>query len=266
MDAEENFQLTDIQCEICAKSTDCITCKAARSSSSIEEMEQDVTIRNAIKKNKQQDGSIKLCLEYPIKKELDLAYLYSASKANSKMARMSSESLRKKLIREGKLEAFNSKVWEGVDKGQYVIVDKEVQEQHQDEPVSYQLINYIIKDTSASTKLRVVTNSSVERSGGSFNDACIQGSNMLNSSFDVLNRFSAYPFAFLTDISEAYRSVDTGPRTNSCRRFYWYEDPANESNAVELMLKVMTFGDRPAANILAQSVNMVAEDEEVSAE
>ena len=89
---------------------------------------------------------------------------------------------------------------------------------------------------------------------------------MLNSSVDVLNRFSAQPFACLTDISEAYRSVDTGPRTNSCRRFYWYEDPANESNAVELMLKVMTFGDRPAANILAQSVNMVAEDEEVSAE
>ena len=84
---------------------------------------------------------------------------------------------------------------------------------------------------------------------------------MLNSSVDVLNRFSAYPFAFLTDILEPYRSVDTGPRTNSCRRFYWYEDPANESNAVELMLKVMTFGDRPAANILAQSVNM-----EVSAE
>ena len=203
LDAEENFQLTDIQCEICAKSTDCITCKAARSSSSIEEMEQDVTIRNAIKKTKQQDGSIKLCLEYPIKKELDLAYLYSASKANSKMARMSSESLRKKLIREGKLEAFNSKVWEGVDKGQYVIVDKEVQEQHQDEPVSYQLINYIIKDTSASTKLQVVTNSSVERSGGSFNDACIQGSNMLNSSVDVLNRFSAYPLPFLTDILES---------------------------------------------------------------
>ena len=52
--------------------------------------------------------------------------------------------------------------------------------------------------------------------------------------------------------------------TNSCRRFYWYEDPANESTAIELMLKVMTFGDRPAANILVQSANMVSEDDEIS--
>ena len=32
------------------------------------------------------------------------------------------------------------------------------------------------------------------------------------------------------------------------------------------MLKVMTFGDRPAANILAQSVKIVSEDNEISTE
>ena len=32
------------------------------------------------------------------------------------------------------------------------------------------------------------------------------------------------------------------------------------------MLKVMTFGDRPAANILAKSVNIVSEDNEISTE
>ena len=69
------------------------------------------------------DGSIKLCLEYPIKQGLDLAYLYSASKTNARMARLSTESLQKKLIREGKIETFNSKVWEVVTKGQYVMVD-----------------------------------------------------------------------------------------------------------------------------------------------
>ena len=137
LDAEEQFQLADVQCEVCAKYTDCITCKAARSSSSIEEMEQDIIIKDAIKQHKQLDGSIKLCLEYPIKQGLDLAYLYSASKTNARMARLSTESLRKKLIREGKIETFNSKVWEGVTKGQYVIIDKQVQAEHENEPVSY---------------------------------------------------------------------------------------------------------------------------------
>ena len=80
------------------------------------------------------------------------------------MARTSSESLMKKLLRDKKLEAFHAKVWEGVTKKQYTLIDADCEAAHSGLPVSYQLINFICKDTSASTKIRVFTNSSVPRS------------------------------------------------------------------------------------------------------
>ena len=118
------------------------------------------------------------------------------------MAAASSESLRKKLLRDGKLQA------------------------------------------SASTKLRVVTNSSVNRSGGSYNDNCLQGSCLLNSSLDVLNGFSVWPYAFLTDLKEANRSIGTGDTTNNCRRFCWFRDPEDPSTLTDLMLNVSMYGDQ----------------------
>ena len=71
----------------------------------------------------------------------------------------------------------------------------------------FQLINYVCNECSASTKLFVVTNSSVSRLCGSFNEDALKGSALMNSSLDVLHKFSLHPYALLTDISEAYRST-----------------------------------------------------------
>ena len=114
-------------------------------------------------------------------------------KSNRYMAKTSSESLRKKLFRDKQIEAFHAKVWEGVSKKQYTLIDADCEAAHAGLPVTYQLINFICKDASASTKIRVVTNSSVPRSGGSFNQNCLQGLCLLNSSLDVLTGFSVHP-------------------------------------------------------------------------
>ena len=45
-------------------------------------------------------GRFKLSLEYPVNADVDLAYIYSASKSNQNMAKLSSESLRRKLQRQ----------------------------------------------------------------------------------------------------------------------------------------------------------------------
>ena len=103
------------------------------------------------------------------------------------MAFAASESLWKKLLRDGKLDSFHEKVMEGVAKKQYLLVDETVEKEFEGLPCSFQLINYVVKDTSATTKIRVVSNSSVPRSGGSYNDLCVQGSCLLNNSLSVLN-------------------------------------------------------------------------------
>ena len=176
------------------------------------------------------------------------------------MAVASSLALRKKLEKDGKLLAFHDKVYEGVSKGQYRLINDEVEKEYIGLPQSFQLVNYVCKETSATTKIRVVSNSSVPRQGGSFNDLCVQGSSLLNSSLDILNSFSCWGYSFLTDLSEAYRTVETGPVTNSCRRFCWFSDPLDPGSLKDYHLTVCTYGDRPAGNILAQSLDTVASD------
>ena len=162
------------------------------------------------------------------------------------MARQATLSLQRKLVKRGKIDDFHSRVMESIEAKQVVIMTDELTRIHSDLPRSYQLINVVYKDSSASTKVRVVTNSSVSRLGGSFNDNCLKGSSQMNSSLKVLLGFSSFPFALMTNLSQAYRSCKTGKVTNSCRRFFWFTNPHDETTLVELMFVVSTFGNRPA--------------------
>jgi hypothetical protein len=182
------------------------------------------------------------------------------------MARISSESLRKKLLKKGKLVDFHLKFMDRVDKHHCQLITPEIETAHAGLPQSWQFINYVIKESSASTKIRMITNSRVARFGASYNDACISGSCLLNSSLGVLNGWSVYLYAFLTDLSEAYRSIGTGPQKNSCRRFSWFKDALDPGTQEDFMLKVMTYGDSPAGNILAQAIGIIGNDSRVSEE
>ena len=265
--SERAVELTDILCEICAKAGDCRNCVAARTDSTFREMGEDAVIKDALKV-KQVSGSGQSAkyiveLEYPTYEPLHS--VYNDQNSNRTMAIAASKSLRKKLLKSGKAEEFHAKVMDGLSKQHYVEVADEVERAHSKLPKSYQLINYVQKQSSASTKVRMVTNSSIQRAGGSFNDLCLKGSNLMNSSLDILLGFSCHAYCLMTDLSEAYRSIFTGPITNSCRRFWWFRDVTNEDSLVQLMLVRSTYGDKAAGNFLAQSRNIVAEDHRVSA-
>ena len=87
----------------------------------------------------------------------------------------------------------------------------------------------------------------------------------MNSALEILLGFSTHAYCLMTDLTEAYRSIFTGPTTNSCRRFWWFTDVNDENSLVEMMLTRATYGDRAAGNYLAQSRNIVADDYRVSA-
>ena len=86
-----------------------------------------------------------------------------------------------------KLQDFHSQISESIAKGHVAEVTNELATRYKGQPISYQLINYVEKASSATTKLRVVTNSSIPRMGGSLNENLAQGINSLNSSLAVLN-------------------------------------------------------------------------------
>ena len=71
--------------------------------------------------------------------------------------RQSSINLCKKLEHEGYLAEFNQQIWDAVNKGEFVEVNDEVRKLHEGLPFSYQLVNYVHKSTSNSTKLTVIS-------------------------------------------------------------------------------------------------------------
>ena len=154
-------------CEVCDKAGDCRNCVAARTDSTFREMGEDAVIKDALKV-KQVSGSGQSAkyiveLEYPTYEPLHS--VYNDQNSNRTMAIAASRSLRKKLLKSGKAEEFHGKVMDGLSKQHYVEVTDDVEKAHSKLPKSYQLINYVQKQSSASTKVRMVTNSSIQRAG-----------------------------------------------------------------------------------------------------
>jgi hypothetical protein len=189
LDAEQNLTLNDNVCGFCYDNRGCASCKHMANPRTYEQMQEDLILRESLKSIPVdgKSGMFKLTCEYPVKAGVNLTYLYDVSRTNRRMAVASSLSLRRKLEREGKLLSFHEKLTEGISKQQYRLIDPLVEQEFLGLPQSFQLVNYVCKDTSATTKIRVVSNSSVARNGGSYNDLCIQGSCLLNNSLDVLN-------------------------------------------------------------------------------
>ena len=184
--------------------------------------------------------------DYPELPGVELTQKYSAGQGSNKnIAIQSSTNLRKKLEREGYLVDFHTQIWDAVQKGEFVEVNDEIRHLHQGLPFSFQLVNYVHKATSSSTKLRVISNSSISRVGGSLNENICCGQNLMNLAINVLNRWSCFGFCMLTDLSSAYRSVRTKPKTNSLRRFFWFRDPGDPNSMTELMVVRCNFGDSP---------------------
>ena len=136
------------------------------------------------------------------------------------------------------MNEFHEQIMSAVNKGEFMQVTDEVKKAHDGLAFSYQLINYVHKTTSSSTKLRVISNSSISRVGGSLNDNICVGQNCMNLAIDVLAGWSVYGYAMLTDLSSAYRSVRTKAKTNSLRSFFWFSDP----NDVTTMISIMVDG------------------------
>ena len=160
-------------------------------------------------------------LDYPELPDVNLSQKYLAGqRSNKAIAVQSSTNLREKLDKEVFWGDFHEQIMSAVEKGEFMVVTENVKQLHEGLPYSYQLINYVHKTTSSSTKLRVISNSSISRVGGSLNENLAAGQNTMNLAIDVLCRWSCYGFAMLTDLSSAYRSVRTKMKTNSLRRFF----------------------------------------------
>ena len=268
IEAEEAIQIEDPKCFSCSKVADCKNCKNLKKPASISELVEGSKMieKVEVEDNPTGDGTKIVVIDYAFKDDIDPKDIYPPVLANKEMAKKASLNLRKKLEKENILLQFHDQIQEAKSLEHMELLSPERLKALDKLPVSYQLINYVKKDTSATTKLRVVTNSSINRINGSLNSNLMIGPNNLNQSYDVLNQFSAFGYSLMTDLEKAYRSVFTTTTTNNLRRFFWFKDPSDPATLSEHMMTRMTFGDAPSAFHLQNALNIIASDKDCSEE
>ena len=141
------------------------------------------------------------------------------------------------------LEAYNTAMKKYLDCSTFVVLGKQEMDDYKG-PVQYITHHGVLKD-SATTPLRVVTNSSFKNGKYSLNDILPKGPNSLNDMLEVAVRFRAYEKVFAYDLSKAYNTMKTGIVERHLRRFIWKfneEDPW-----LDMAIDVVHFGDQPAA-------------------
>ena len=92
----------------------------------------------------------------------------------------------------------------------------------------YMPMHAVRKDSSTTTKIRVVFDASAKStSGSSLNDQFLVGPTVHASLIDVLVRFRLHKVAMATDVSKMYRAVLLSEDQRDLHRFLWREDCKN---------------------------------------
>ena len=108
--------------------------------------------------------------------------------------------------------------------------------------VNYLPMHAVIKESSTSTKLRVVFDgSAITSSGTSLNQSLLVGPTLQPTLSNILLKFRCYAIALNADISKMYREVLLHPADKDLHRFVWRAsptDPVSEYRMCRLTFRV----------------------------
>ena len=120
----------------------------------------------------------------------------------------------------------------------------------------------VLKESSITTKLRVVFNgSSKSSSGKSLNDLLALGPIIQDDLFSLLCRFRSYPIVLTADIEKMYRQVAIEPRDRNFLRILWrysLDEPISTYR-----LTTVTYGTKPASFLAIRALQQVVYDNQL---
>ena len=94
--------------------------------------------------------------------------------------------------------------------------------------VFYLPMHAVYKESSTTTKTRVVFDASAKSSTGvSLNDTLMVGLTVHPPLIDVLIKFRQYRIALTADISKMYRAIELAPNDRDFHRFVWRKNPSD---------------------------------------
>ena len=163
------------------------------------------------------------------------------------------------MLRDGTLDFYNSELQKFIDRGALRKLSQDEIESYGG-PVSYVTHHGVAKPGSATTPLRIVTNSSLRNRNANLSpNQCMQeGPNALSSLLEVLLGFRMYEVALVYDMSKAYQSIATGEIERHVRRVIWRWGD-NTKDWEIYGYEVVTFGDQVAGLVLELVKKMAAE-------
>ena len=133
------------------------------------------------------------------------------------------------------------------------------QEEWLDKDAYYIPHHAILKETSTSTKLRVVFNASMKTSTGlSLNECMMVGPVVQKQLVSILIRFRMKKFAFSADITKMYRQIRVHESHTRYQRILWRDSPNQQLICYEL--QTVTFGTASAPFLPTRCVRQVGLD------
>ena len=125
--------------------------------------------------------------------------------------------------------------------------------------VFYLPMHAVRKESSTTTKLRVVFDASVKSASGvSLNDLLLVGPTVHPSIMDVLLQFRFHHVALITDVSRMYRVIELSESDRDLHRFVWRKSPKEPLK--DYRMTRVTFGISASAFAANMSIKQNAVD------
>ena len=146
---------------------------------------------------------------------------YHPSKSNYMQARQKSVRLRKKLLKLNLLQSFDGQITSDIEARFCEILKGKQVTDIINRTHCCSTVNFVLKPSSESTPLRIVTNASFFHQS---NMNCIAGLTELPPIQHLLIEFFINPFIAAFDIRKCYRSIYTSEETNALRIIPIWQD------------------------------------------
>ncbi|XP_053968764.1 uncharacterized protein LOC128870195 [Anastrepha ludens] len=115
----------------------------------------------------------------------------------------------------------------------------------------------VVKESSVTTKLKVVFNASAKSTtGNSLNDALFVGPQLQPDLYSILTRFRTHRYAVTADIAKMYRQICMSTKNLDLQRIVWRRDPTSPIKDYR-MLRV-TYGVAAASYLAVKSLQQTA--------
>lgn len=134
-----------------------------------------------------------------------------------------------------------------------------IKEEDRSLPSYYIPHHYVLKESSVTTKLRVVFDASAKTDNGlSFNDLQMNGPTIQHDLLSIVLRFRKYNVVLTADITKMYRMIWVHPDQRNLQRIFWRSDREHEVSCYAL--NTVTYGMKAASFLATRCLYQLACD------